>query len=383
MTSTTSSPGADAPVLSGRTNPDPSDAASRPRLESLTGLRFLAALAVFGLHLDGTFYFRSPLHVLDHIFVQGSAGVSFFFVLSGFVLTWSHSPGDKAGSFYRRRIARIGPLQAVTWALMAFVLIGFGPRPGLAPAFTSLFLLSPWIASPHFYAAMNIPSWSLGCEAFFYVLFPFALPVLRRVGVNNRRLVAVAALAGIVAWAAVCSPGTYGTMRYWAVYFFPPARLAEFVIGIVLALELAEGRLPKIGVVPAALLAAGAYEAASWVPDSYGFVAVTLVPFALLIVAAAQSDISGRPSVLRSRTMVRLGTWSFAFYLVHLPVLTVLAHVVSGRLGVARTIATSVAAVALSVGCAAFLYRTVERPCERLLRSSKLKRSKVLAAEVP
>lgn len=37
------------------------------------------------------------------------AGVSFFFILSGFVLVWSFRSSDTPGEFYRRRFARIVP----------------------------------------------------------------------------------------------------------------------------------------------------------------------------------------------------------------------------------------------------------------------------------
>jgi hypothetical protein len=57
--------------------------AAAPRLDSLTGMRFIAALMVFGVHssamFDGT--------VLPALLAPGAIGVSFFFKLSGFVLT--------------------------------------------------------------------------------------------------------------------------------------------------------------------------------------------------------------------------------------------------------------------------------------------------------
>ena len=61
-----------------------------PRLDAITGLRWWAAFAVFGFHM----MFFAPLPPsIAHVLVFGDYGVAFFFVLSGFVLTWSMRPG--------------------------------------------------------------------------------------------------------------------------------------------------------------------------------------------------------------------------------------------------------------------------------------------------
>ena len=77
------------------------------RLPSLTGLRFLAAAAVTAYHAAPILADRSALPKVASL---GYVGVSFFFVLSGFVLTWSGAAGLKPREFYRRRLARIAPV---------------------------------------------------------------------------------------------------------------------------------------------------------------------------------------------------------------------------------------------------------------------------------
>ncbi|MEU9048091.1 MULTISPECIES: hypothetical protein [unclassified Kitasatospora] len=81
-------------------------------LPTLTALRFAAALAVFLFHAfltadplrpqaPLTFFADRPLAgTLAHATSKaGYAGVSFFFVLSGFVLTRSAREGEKPGAF--------------------------------------------------------------------------------------------------------------------------------------------------------------------------------------------------------------------------------------------------------------------------------------------
>ncbi len=80
-----------------------SDAAEgRRRLDSLTSLRFPAALFVFGFHTYGIW--TGVWEEVGEVFFRaGRSGVAFFFVLSGVVLAWSWRAADTPVAFYRRR----------------------------------------------------------------------------------------------------------------------------------------------------------------------------------------------------------------------------------------------------------------------------------------
>jgi peptidoglycan/LPS O-acetylase OafA/YrhL len=92
MTSLTTTPGADR---------------SLSRLPSLTGLRWIAAMLVFGFHVGTMRIIVEPEFkaVVDQLFTLGLSGVQFFFVLSGFVLVWSAREQDTKWAFWRRRLA--------------------------------------------------------------------------------------------------------------------------------------------------------------------------------------------------------------------------------------------------------------------------------------
>ncbi|HWS33871.1 MAG TPA: acyltransferase family protein, partial [Actinoplanes sp.] len=98
-------------------------------LPSLTGLRWIAALLVFGYHLNVVEFFGPGVtdSVVNAVFHQGSAGVSFFFVLSGFILMWS-SPRTPKARFWYRRFARVYPLHAVTAVLALVFLVLWKPQ---------------------------------------------------------------------------------------------------------------------------------------------------------------------------------------------------------------------------------------------------------------
>ena len=89
-------------------------------LHALTGLRFLAAFAVFAHHVSGRFGIEKERMWL------GALGVSFFFVLSGFILTYVYHDKlkrENLAKFYFTRWARIWPLHIATM-LMFFILVG-------------------------------------------------------------------------------------------------------------------------------------------------------------------------------------------------------------------------------------------------------------------
>lgn len=349
------------------------------RLESLTGIRFFAASAVLLVHLQ---FLWSNSHVIAHmneISRQGASGVSLFFILSGFVMAWSHRPDDTPRAFYRRRVARIVPAYLV--ALVLFVPVdAYAGRLTGASVGRGLFnitLLQAWIPSPGWFSGGNPVGWSLSAEALFYAVFPVLARVVAALSMRHRRMLLVALLSAAIIVPLLIAPSHAATTHqlgwsYWAVYISPVTRLLEFAIGITAGTLLRDGARTRVPLWAAALLAVVAYLAAGQAPVYASYVAVTVVPFALLIVVAAETDMSGRRSFLRHRAVVKLGEWSYAFYLVHALLVRALGVYVDGHdEGLATRGALGVLVVLVSWGLAAALYRFVERPMERRLRKPR------------
>jgi peptidoglycan/LPS O-acetylase OafA/YrhL len=181
----------------------------------------------------------------------------------------------------------------------------------------------------------------------------------------------MAVCAAAVIGAALIGHAASPDIRHWIVYVFPLARLPEFVLGILLALEVRAGGLRRVRLAPALVLAVVAWVVTPAAAPAFRVAAVTLVPFTMVIAAAAHADLSGQESRLRCRPLVLLGEWSFAFYLLHELVLRTAARALdlqglsppAAALAVAATLVTAVAA-------SAALFAFVERPLERRLRSS-------------
>jgi peptidoglycan/LPS O-acetylase OafA/YrhL len=340
-----------------------------PRLPSITGLRFVGAFGVFAYHVLGML---PNWHLTRPILMAGQAGVSFFFVLSGFVLTWSDRPGDPARKFWQRRAARILPTYLVTWVIgIPMAMLRFGSWPGFWPLLCGLTLTQAWIPDKSVFFGVNGVAWSLSVEALFYTAFPALVRLVRRASQTARlggMALCVIVLASIQlgCWYSVGNlVGDAARQPFWLISVLPLSRLPEFVLGMLAAAYLKKAPEWRIGVGPAALLAFVAAYAAGCFPVVVVAGWLTVVPFAVLICAAASADVRGKSSVFARRWAVRLGEWSFAFYMSHQLVLRLIAWLwPSNRLPLVEILVDLLLAVMVS----ALLYRYVEVPAERRLR---------------
>jgi peptidoglycan/LPS O-acetylase OafA/YrhL len=337
------------------------------QLRSLTGLRWVAALLVFVYHVHVIEYFREgrASRVIDWMFGAGVTGVSFFFVLSGFVLAWSVRPGDRPGTFWLRRVARIYPVHIVT-AVAALALLRLQSPdliPGPAAIIANVVLVHAWFVDKRFNQSLDPVSWSLACEVFFYAAFPAVFALLRRAGQRLWWAVAAASVGAVMVVPFFVSRQ--------AMHYVPIVRLPEFVLGVALACLVRAGHLRGPGFRPALLVTVIGYAVASSISGGHRYAACTLLGFAMLITAAATADLERTRCVLRHPVMVRLGELSFAFYMVHILVTRVAEFVLPHRpqLPPLPALGASAAVFAASLAAAWMLYEWVERPGRNLIAS--------------
>lgn len=217
------------------------------RIDSLTGVRILAALAVLASHLP------QPVGlppVARTFMSSGYNGVTLFFVLSGFVLAWTYadrlSRPSVAGvrDFFVARFARVYPLY------LAALLFAALPQLTHLPSGSWLHVLSLQTWSPDINVAygLNGPGWSIGVESFLYLLFPVLLWGALRVPPQTQRwvivgaagLLAVVTGAFFVAGASQLLWDDPGSDHRW-LYRTPLTRIPDFVVGIMLALVVRRG----------------------------------------------------------------------------------------------------------------------------------------------
>lgn len=322
-------------------------------LPSLTSLRALAAGAVFAYHLEFTGTV-SPGGWLRH----GYVGVGFFFVLSGFVLGWTAREGTSAGNFYLRRFARVYPLHLLVLAVVVVTSLG-DDRRGDGLVIESLLLVQAWFpVAEGDVPGINAVAWSLSCEAFFYLAFPLVWVLALRL--VSLRMTTAATISVFGAGAAVLAVADL-IGQSAVTYYHPVVRLFEFLLGVLLARAVRLGWTPGLPLNAAAALAGLMYVATLDV-DRASLVNLMLAPcFALVVAAATGNDLRGRRSSLRAGLLQRAGEASFAFYLVHLLVLT------HGPWAESGAVLRSVVAFVIAACLALLLHRHVERPARSWL----------------
>ena len=166
----------------------------------------------------------------------GDCGVAFFFALSGYGLMSGYGARAASGSlnlarFMRRRLWRIYPMHSVALAV-AFVTMPWAFADTTADILSAL-LLQSWTSEAYF--ETNGPAWFLSTLVFLYFLFPW---LARRVATMRLRTLAATVVVGfalmVAAYVVTAAAGAdKDTATRW-LYIFPPARVWDFFLGMVI-----------------------------------------------------------------------------------------------------------------------------------------------------
>lgn len=369
----------------------------------MTSLRFIAAFAVLVLH------FRDLLGPLpDWVMrgiVGGQYGVTFFFVLSGFILSYRYQgwfahgvDGVRYARFQRFRFARLYPVYLLgllldtPWHLMERAAAGQLAVEGTtlwASWLINLVGLQAWVPAVPFAMYWNTPAWSVAAEFFFYACFPFVCAALARwprgqrgrVGLFAASLLGGAGLYALVIYFLNYVVRVQAETQYIVLVYNPLLRFSEFFAGCVAGHlwlhrpaqdALARRRVRDACIVASTLLVC----LRVWLPDytgpspwlwlldvSFKYAAFVL-PFTAIILAVASGRTLLSP-LLECRGMVLLGEASYALYILHWPVRSFL---LSGVLGAWSTPAVHALCMLSTVGLAVLCYRYVELPWRNRLR---------------
>lgn len=358
--------------------------ASAARVDALTGLRFLAAAAVYYHHIAAPAGAPQALVTAKR---SGYWGVTLFFVLSGFVLALTNfdamrvPTAKKVWSFAVARVARVYPLY------LALLLYWTSQDPAIGTKWTlwlqHAFALQAWSSDMRGAFAFNGPAWSVGVELFLYASFPLLVPLVARIDRSVRSLAIAAAvitglLSAVAYWFIVTGrahlPVAHPESAHRWLYRMPALRLGDFALGIVAARLFVRLRgragIERLG---AGLTLAGfaAFGILTTHPDfvfaSFSWDAGYVLPSLAVILGLALAPSTRIARILASRPLKLLGETSYAFYLVHWACLALTGAAwakVTNASTVAVTLFQLAGVLVLSVG----LHVVIEKPARDGLR---------------
>ena len=322
----------------------PRGEAWRGHLIPLDGLRGLAILLVLLLHFttDMEIPAGTVAAGVRSAFQIGWIGVDLFFVLSGFLIT-GILVDNKGGrryfsAFYARRALRILPVYFLavfaTFHLLPRVFQDFDTGGARTEAAFWLFLTN-FRELPYQLARTVGHFWSLAIEEQFYLMWPLVVFLSSRTRARRIALLAVM-LSPLLRYVALRA-GVSGA----SVYHFTPFRLDGLATGAFIALSMRDpaaraglDRLSRIAGSIALLVAAVLYgpvhlpePLSTQLAFSIGFSSLCIGFGALLTRVVLSEPDSRLARVLSWRGLVTLGTYSYAMYLVHVPLLRVVSKV--------------------------------------------------------
>jgi peptidoglycan/LPS O-acetylase OafA/YrhL len=310
----------------------------RPPLPILTSLRFFAAAEVVAYHFVTTRASDAavPDGFLKGLASGGFAAVTFFFILSGFILTYVHAGQTerdgcsvKAAAFWRLRIARLAPAYYLG-LLIALPIVVFYMQHATTPGWLRIvglvlvlsFLQAWW---PSLATLWNLPAWSLSVEVFFYALFPWMASAAARLSRTSLFLVAYCLIVAATAFRAefLSTPDAIREGRPDLEFqaYFPLLYLPQFVFGMAL------GRQHLFGsTISPRLLSAMFGISVSVLVLLFGFGwllpwwtrsdPILVLLFALIILGGARPAAA---TLLTLPAFVLLGEASYSIYILHIP----------------------------------------------------------------
>ncbi len=352
------------------------------RLNGLTGLRTFAAINIVFFHFSNPNWFGWFAPVVN----AGYASVSFFIMLSGFVLAYNYAGRARDGAlnkarFWEARFTRLYPIYllslVLSWRVVPAEYAAHTHAMFWMGMVLSPLLLQGWI--PEIATFLNTPAWTMSAESAYYFAFPWLAKMkkARRVRPYLAKMTVVWAL-GLVPGTLyiVLSPDGIAHPDRWsygpwlqALKYTPLPHLASFVFGVMVAnLDELVPRAGRLRLV----LGVGGFAATFLILWLGARIPYAIVHDGLLMplfgcIILGLSGINPLARAMGWPPLVFVGEASYCLYLLHFNLWNLIhdSHVLD-RTGLARF--DPWISYVLLIGMAVLALHLIEKPAQKLLR---------------
>lgn len=341
------------------------------KIRQITFTRFLAAIAIVISHFNKDL-FLYKIDYISNIFLKANVGVSYFFILSGFIMIVAYHRKDKIEYFdyYRNRLARIYPLYVL--GLLLYLVTRYSDF-SIYKGLLYLLGFQSWI--PGEAMILNFPGWSISVEFLFYLLFPLLYNYFYSKGNKSIWIVTIIIWITTQAFSSIYSESFYykgpHTESHELLYYFPLMHINEFLVGNLAGLYFIKNPEQKNYDVPVVIIFGLILWSLIFTSFFYhnGLMAVLFIPLIILI-----SRNNGILSKLFSlQPLEYLGEASYAIYITHIPVLYILREVLKqGKYNFSIDLVFGIYIGVLIITCI-FFYQCIEKPLRDYLKRLKIR----------
>jgi peptidoglycan/LPS O-acetylase OafA/YrhL len=299
------------------------------RIDELTFFRFIAASIVV------VFHFGRDIPGFTAALLPGPHMVTFFFVLSGFVMGISYLNREiSSRSYWWARTARIMPIYFLAIFLVVAISYLQEKEINKLSLFLNLSLLQSWFP-PH-PRSINGPGWSISVEAFFYLAFPFLLYGIRIANLSIKRMMAVSLLFWGFTQAittGMLSSGFYGGNRSFShdlIYYFPLTHFCSFILGVFGAVWILDRKYSitsnaisffLVGIISLSIIVLlnRQSEISSYFGLKFAFGSSFFAPLFLVFILAVSLCRSKLIRMFSAKPLLLLGNASYSLYMLQVP----------------------------------------------------------------
>ena len=346
------------------------------KLDQLTTTRFIAALSVVLFHGGGNIGILKYLPMLS----SGPTAVSYFYVLSGFVMALVYyRPGKsfEIKKYWLARFSRIYPVYIFSFVLTCIYYFEIISKIKADKIWANVFLYQAWFAE--YAQSFNIAAWSLSVEIFFYIIFPLVLLLTYRL--TTRKII----WGAIVFWAVsqlVHSaffiqrmPEMQATLSYSPIF-----HLNAFLLGVAggvwylgsktKQINSSANSILLIGATTMVLILLSLRDLTHVLPNTFSMDNGLLAPLFLVIILTLAADTTKLTKWMSHPWLVTLGDASYALYILHIPIRWLIERILAAtHLSVpyeAMYITYMIFVILLSI----LVFKYIERPARDWLRDN-------------